>query len=1058
MIYVNKKPNNTILIFIVFSAFIIAGGFWWYDNVGVSTLILLVGAVLGWTLSAQRKRHFEVLYGLEQERQAIRTHFEYLVKYANDIILLMDQEGNLKEVNDRAVAAYGCEREELLQLNIRDLVQEGETPALFRGIQQGPAGEGKIFEGYHRRRDRGIFPVEVSVNLIQVEGKKYFQEIIRDITERKQAEAILLEAEQQFRSIFDCANDGIIIADPETKKFIMANPMIVQMLGYTQEELQHLGVMDIHPPDSLAYVLDAFERLLRQELTVASDLPVLRKDGSVFYANISTSHFYFRGKLFLMGIFRDITARKQAEEQLQLKERLLDGASDSIFLHDLDGRFLYLSKAAYRDRGYEKDELLAKDLFTLITPEFAAKREAVLQDLLVKGEIIFESAHYRKDGSVLPVEIHARTIDLGDRRLILSAARDISERKQAEEALRESEEKYRTLFESSAEGYFLMTDIFLDCNEQACKLWKCDREDIIGHSPLEFFPEFQPDGRSSAEAAQEYIAAAFAGTPQFLSWQCRRKDGVLIDTEGSLKLLMVNRQQILLATIRDITERKRAEEAFQVLVNRAPMGIYIVQDSKFKIANPGFEKICGYAEQELIGSDSLALVTPDYREQVRQNAIMMLKGQSHLPYEFSIITKGGETRWVLEKVAPTVYQGQRATLGYFLDVSEHKSLESKFLQAQKMEAVGRLAGGVAHDFNNMLNVILGYCDLMNQELNQYDPLARNLAEIRKAADRAISLTRQLLAFSRKQIIQPQVLNLNEKIAGMEKMILRLIGEDIELAVLLDPVLAAVKADPGHIDQIIMNLTVNARDAMPQGGKLTLETANIYLDESYVQMHAYVTPGPYVMLAVSDNGQGMDAATQAQVFEPFFTTKEDGKGTGLGLSTVYGIVKQAGGHIQVYSEIGRGTTFKVYLPQVQEKVSEISKAKPPAQRLFGSETILVVEDEDMLREIICPTLKRYGYTVLEARHGGEALLLCERHPGPIRLLLTDVVMPQMSGRELSERLAPLRPEMKVLYMSGYTENAVVHHGVVDSAVSFIQKPFSLKILVEKIRKILDEATR
>ena len=288
------------------------------------------------------------------------------------------------------------------------------------------------------------------------------------------------------------------------------------------------------------------------------------------------------------------------------------------------------------------------------------------------------------------------------------------------------------------------------------------------------------------------------------------------------------------------------------------------------------------------------------------------------------------------------------------------------------------------------------------------------------------------------------------------MLARLIGEDIEIRMALEPALGAVHADPGHVEQIVMNLVVNARDALPRGGKLTLETANVYFDEDYARRHTDVTPGHYVMLAVTDNGQGMDAATQARIFEPFFTTKELGRGTGLGLSTVYGLVKQNDGHIEVYSEVGHGTTFKVYLPRVQEAVPAVSEAKPVARDLHGSETILVVEDEDMLRESICRSLKIYGYTVLAARQGGEALLLCERHPGPIHLLLTDVVMPQMNGRDLADRLTPLRPDMKVLYMSGYTENAIVHHGVLETEIFFIPKPFRIKTLLEKIREILAES--
>jgi CheY-like chemotaxis protein len=322
----------------------------------------------------------------------------------------------------------------------------------------------------------------------------------------------------------------------------------------------------------------------------------------------------------------------------------------------------------------------------------------------------------------------------------------------------------------------------------------------------------------------------------------------------------------------------------------------------------------------------------------------------------------------------------------------------------------------------------------------------------KTAIRGSTLTHQLLAFSRKQILQPTVLSLNALVANMEKLLRRLIGEDIDLVTVIDPKLGAVRADQGQLEQIIMNLAVNARDAMPQGGKLTIETANSYLDEDYERRHLGVTPGFYVMLAVSDNGMGMDAETRSHIFEPFFTTKVMGKGTGLGLATVYGIVKQSGGHIWVYSEPGQGTTFKIYLPRVEEAVGPVKPKADLLSALKGRETILVVEDDDTLREVISRGLRKFGYKVLEAGNGGEALLLCEKLKGPIQLMLTDVVLPQMSGRELAERLAPLRPAMK--YMSGYTENAIVNNGVLTAKECFLQKPFKVNKLVLKMREMLD----
>ena len=385
---------------------------------------------------------------------------------------------------------------------------------------------------------------------------------------------------------------------------------------------------------------------------------------------------------------------------------------------------------------------------------------------------------------------------------------------------------------------------------------------------------------------------------------------------------------------------------------------------------------------------------------------------------------------------------------------ELSQTQEQLTQARKMEAVGRLAGGIAHDFNNLLTVLIGRSQLLLRRLGAEDPVRADIELMEHTADRAADLTRQLLAFSRKQVLQPSVLDLNVVVANLAEMLRRLIGEDIALVTALDPALSHVKADPGQIEQIVMNLAANARDAMSKGGRLTLETANAELDAAYARRHVEVRPGPYVMLAVSDTGLGMSPETLTHIFEPFFTTKGPGQGTGLGLATVYGIVKQSDGHIWVYSEPGRGTTFKIYLPRVEEAVDP-SVARPrlpePAR---GHETILLVEDEPAVRDLARDVLRAHGYTVLEARHGREALLISERHSGPIHLMLTDVVMPEMSGRELANRLASLRPTMPVIYMSGYTDAAVVHHGVLDPGTTFLQKPFTPDALARKMRQVLD----
>jgi len=416
--------------------------------------------------------------------------------------------------------------------------------------------------------------------------------------------------------------------------------------------------------------------------------------------------------------------------------------------------------------------------------------------------------------------------------------------------------------------------------------------------------------------------------------------------------------------------------------------------------------------------------------------------------------KRGATDYVLKDRLSALSVRVRRALREAAERRERQALEEQLRQAQKVEAIGRLAGGVAHDFNNLLTVIRGYVDISLAELPPESPVRSDLEEARDAADRAADLTRQLLAFSRRQIIEPRISDLNAIVESSEKLLRRLIGEDIEIAIVLNPHLGRAKVDRAQIEQVIVNLAINARDAMPQGGRLTFETDNVDLDNAYARAHTAVQPGPHVMLAVSDTGQGMDRGTLSHLFEPFFTTKEFGKGTGLGLATVYGIVKQSGGNIWVYSEPGRGTTFKIYLPRVDEPAEPLAPKETDRATLRGSETILVVEDEDAVRTLTRRVLESKGYTVLDANQGLAAIELAEKHDGPIHLLVTDVIMPQMSGRALAQALSAVRPSMRVLYVSGYTNNAIVHQGVLDPGTPFLQKPFTPKALASKVRDILD----
>ena len=622
------------------------------------------------------------------------------------------------------------------------------------------------------------------------------------------------------------------------------------------------------------------------------------------------------------------------------------------------------------------------------------------------------------------------------------------------------EGQYRGLLEAAPDAIVVVNqrgEIVL-LNVQAEKRFGYHRDELIGQKvkniiPQGFAERLIADGtRSAAEALAQQISTGIELTG-------RRKDGSEFPIEIMLSPLDGVDGILVTAAIRDITERKRreyemsclvavVESSHDAIIGLTPEGIVLSW-------NHGAERIYGYPAGEAVGQ-SIVFTSPADR---RLESLTLLqgvrRGETVERFDTIRVKKDGTHIHISLTFSP-IENADGQVIGVSSiarDVTESKNLEAMLRQAQKMEAVGQLAGGVAHDFNNLLGVILGYTGLLLDGPNLDARHRKSIEEIQKAGDRAALLTRQLLAFSRKQVLQTKVLDLNTVVAGAEKLLQRLIGEDIELLVVLNPALGRIEADAGQLEQIIMNLAVNARDAMAPGGKLTIETSNFEIDEDHALQHPSTRPGPHVMLSVTDNGCGMDAKTKAHIFEPFFTTKEFGKGTGLGLSTVYGIVKQSGGSVWVYSELGIGSTFKIYLPCVSPVLTIAAPSAEPERIEGGLQTILVVEDEAALLEVTHRSLEAVGYAILAAQSPAEAIRISESHPGPIDLMVTDVIMPGMSGPQLASLLSVPRPEMKVLYVSGYTDDTIVRHGVLERGLAFLQKPFSPKALARKVGEVL-----
>jgi two-component system cell cycle sensor histidine kinase/response regulator CckA len=760
------------------------------------------------------------------------------------------------------------------------------------------------------------------------------------------------------------------------------------------------------------------------------------------------------GLAAIVVTYRDVTARTSAEAQQAHLAAIVESSDDAIFSRTLDGKILSWNTGAERLYGYTADEALGQDVATLVPPEGASALESISRTIRA-GECVRqrEIVCRRKDSSQFPVLLTISPMRNRDGGVVgsSSVAHDITERRRFQAALAESEAEYRSTFNEAPVGiaHISLDGHWLRSNARLLALLGYSIDEMRAS---DFASLTHPDDvRQSVDARTRLLAGEIARYASERRY--RRVDGtyVWVNLIVSLHRDGTGAAKYFIAIVEDISERKQAQHDLDQIFNLSPDMICTSNyEGYFTRTNDAWPRVLGHTAAQLRDTPFVEFVHPDDRADTLAQLSHLTEGQTIFGFTNRYRTASGSYRWIewhaqADLAARVIYAVAR-------DQTDRRALQEQFQQAQKMEAVGRLAGGVAHDFNNLLTAILGYCELVIADLDDDDPHRADIVEIQGAGTRAAGLTRQLLAFSRKQMIEPTLLDLNVIIADMQRMLARLIGEDVAIVTDLRPGLAAVKADRSQVEQVIVNLAVNARDAMPDGGTLTIGSANVEIEDPVVATRLAVKPGPYVMLTVADTGTGMTPEVQARLFEPFFTTKETGKGTGLGMATVYGIVAQNGGAVAVYSQVGKGAVLEVYFPRASAAASSAALAPQVTLSRAGGQTVLVVEDADGLRHLAKRLLERMGYAVLVAASAREAVSLFETES--IDVLVTDVVMPGASGPELVKHLLTRWPALRVCYMSGYTEDDIVRHGVLQPGIVFLHKPFTSETLGRKVREALD----
>jgi two-component system cell cycle sensor histidine kinase/response regulator CckA len=807
----------------------------------------------------------------------------------------------------------------------------------------------------------------------------------------------------------------------------------------------------------LAAMSSEEQSLLRVRIKEANSAGVIAKSSVILAAILVIDFMLFAWYVFVKDLQRTWESSVSADELASI----VNWSQDAIVARALDGTIRAWNRGAEQIYGFAAEEVIGKPS-SIFVPSDRLNEMAKILAKVRNGGVIkdFETVRKTKNGKLVDVSVTISPIRDSRGQVVGSSAilRDITLQKRAEEALKRSEEQYRLLFYNSPQPMWVFdieTLRFLAVNEAAVRHYGYLEQEFLQMTILDIRPP------EDIPKLLQVVARQTRGLAESGGWRHRTKAGKILNADVTTHAITFQERPARLVLVSDVTERtehlerlRRSEERFSKAFRSSPLAMTISTraDGLLMDVNDAFLNLCGYSYEESIGHTTAELGIWR-RKDDRRILIQELHRNGRVKaFESELKAKSGEIRKAVISAEPIDIEGVPCMLTITNDITEAERMETQLRQAQRLEAVGRLAGGVAHDFNNLLGVISAYSELLASQENISDQGRNRVAEIQKSVKRAAGLTRQLLAFSRKQIIEPQVLNLNSVIAGMSSMLGRMIGEDVELVFRPNAELGTIRADSGQMEQILMNLAVNARYAMPKGGRLLIETANTELDEHYARRHPTLSPGPYVMLSVSDTGVGMSKDVMPHIFEPFFTTKPEGKGTGLGLSTVYGIVKQSRGHVFVYSELGRGTTFKIYLPQIDAPAVSVDQTIGRHALPTGSETILLVEDDESLRNAVRDLLKRQGYQVLVAEQATTALSIAENSRDNLQLLLTDAVMPGTNGVELAHKIQVLIPGIGVLLMSGYA-GELIENPSHRPALPLLQKPFTVNALLNKVREVL-----